>query len=140
MFPFAPCTPIPRIIISPTELVETEDQERLVDLEAQNLRLDEVERPAVDLDEALAGLAVSDCGRGLLLAEALNGLGGGRHDGCRLDVRGESCGGVGGSSLGDKNFAKSELSLESPASQNRPGCSGADDTAPRFCRQCCQLL
>ena len=39
-----------------TELVETKDQDGLVDLEAEDLRLDEGKRPAVNLDEALASL------------------------------------------------------------------------------------
>jgi len=58
-----------------TELVETEDKDWLVDLEAEDLWLNEGERASVDLDEALAGLAVGDSGRGLLLAEALHALG-----------------------------------------------------------------
>lgn len=58
-----------------TELVETEDKDWLVDLEAEDLWLNERERASVDLDEALAGLAVGDGGRGLLLAEALHALG-----------------------------------------------------------------
>lgn len=60
-----------------TELVEAEDQERLVDLEAQDGRLNERERLAVDLDKTLSGLAVGDGSRGLLLAEALDALRGG---------------------------------------------------------------
>lgn len=64
-----------------TELVKAEDKDRLVDLESQDLGLDERERLAVDLDEALAGLAVGDSGGGSLLAEALNGLGSRRHIG-----------------------------------------------------------
>lgn len=38
------------------ELVKTEDQERLVDLETEDLRLDQAEGLAVDLDQASAGL------------------------------------------------------------------------------------
>ena len=34
------------------ESLETDDQERLIDLETEDLRLDEVERGAVDLDES----------------------------------------------------------------------------------------
>lgn len=75
-------------LILRTELVETEDEERLVDLEAEDLWLDESERLAVDLDEALARLAVGDSGGGLLLAEALDALGG-RHVGrCGRGVAG----------------------------------------------------
>ena len=48
---------------------------RVAYLEAQDLRLDQREGLAVDLDEALAGSAVRDSGRGLLLAEALHALG-----------------------------------------------------------------
>lgn len=49
-----------------TELVNAEDQNGLVDLEAEDLWLDERERLAVDLDESLSGLtipllAVSSC-------------------------------------------------------------------------------
>ena len=63
-----------------TELVEAEDKDRLVDLESQDLRLDKRQRLAVDLDEALARLAVGD-GRGsTLLAEALHALSSRRHD------------------------------------------------------------
>ena len=43
-----------------TELVNTEDQDGLVDLESEDLRLDEGQRLSVDLDEALAGLKI-DC-------------------------------------------------------------------------------
>ncbi len=97
------------------EFLETDDQEGFVDLESKDLRLDEVERFSIDLDEALSRLfflsvfhplrspgerarelerrssrrpgqnylikeksvtclAMRNCGCGLLLAEALNGL------------------------------------------------------------------
>jgi hypothetical protein len=39
-----------------TELVNAEDEERLVDLESQDLGLDKGEGLSVDLDEALTGL------------------------------------------------------------------------------------
>ena len=39
-----------------TELVEAEDQDGLVDLEAQDLGLDKGKRLSVDLDETLTGL------------------------------------------------------------------------------------
>lgn len=42
-----------------TELVEAEDQDRLVDLEAEQLGLHEAERLSVDLNEALASLDIS---------------------------------------------------------------------------------
>ena len=58
-----------------TELVETEDQDGLVDLEAEDRGLNERKRVAVDLDEALACLAVGDSGSRLLFAEALHTLG-----------------------------------------------------------------
>lgn len=61
---------------SRTELVKTEDKDRLVDLEPQDLGLNERKRLSVDLDETLAGLAVGDSGGGPLLAEALHALGG----------------------------------------------------------------
>lgn len=63
------------------ELVSADDQEGLVDLEAQDLRLDQREGLAVDLDEALALLAVGDSGGRLLLAEALHTRGGRSHGG-----------------------------------------------------------
>ena len=62
-------------ILRRTELVETENKDWLVDLEAEDLWLNERERAPVDLDEALASLAVGDSGRSLLLAEALHTLG-----------------------------------------------------------------
>ena len=68
-----------------TELVKTKDEERLVDLESEDLGLDEGKRSAVDLDKALALLAVCDRGGSLLLAEALDALGG-CHGG-RVSVR-----------------------------------------------------
>ena len=42
------------------ELLSAEDHQGLVDLGSESLRLDEVQRIAVDLDEALAFLAVGD--------------------------------------------------------------------------------
>lgn len=62
-----------------TEFVQTQDQKRLVDLESEDLRLNEGEGLAVDLDKALAGLAVRDRGGRLLLAEALYRLRWCRH-------------------------------------------------------------
>lgn len=44
------------------ELVEANDEERLVDLEAEDLGLNQVQGRTVDLDETTAGLAVSDGG------------------------------------------------------------------------------
>lgn len=44
------------IVCVRTELVNAEDQDRLVDLESQNLGLDEGKRLSVDLDETLSGL------------------------------------------------------------------------------------
>ena len=41
-----------------TELVNAEDQDWLVDLEAEDLWLDERERLAVDLDESFTGLVI----------------------------------------------------------------------------------
>lgn len=73
-YPFHPPSPLLEKIDRRTKLVQTEDQQRLVDLESENLRLDQAQRPSVDLNEALAGLAVCDRSRGLLLAEALDGL------------------------------------------------------------------
>jgi len=68
------------------ELIETEDEEWLVDLVSENGRLDKLERPSIDLDDgrrSLASAAVSNCGRRLLLSEALNALCR-RHDGWYL--------------------------------------------------------
>lgn len=62
-----------------TKLVESKDENWLVDLESQDLRFDERKRSSVDLDQAFALLAVCDCSGGLLLAEALNALNC-RHD------------------------------------------------------------
>ena len=39
-----------------TELVNSENQNGLIDLESEDLRLDEGQRLSVDLDEALSGL------------------------------------------------------------------------------------
>lgn len=39
-----------------TEFVDAQDQDRLVDLEAENLGLDEVDRLAVDAQNTLAAL------------------------------------------------------------------------------------
>lgn len=44
------------------ELLQTNDEQGLVHLEAEDLRLHEVQRLSVDLDKTLAGLAVSDGG------------------------------------------------------------------------------
>jgi hypothetical protein len=41
-------------------------------LEAEDLRLDELERTSVDLDETLAGLAVGDGSSGLFFTKALH--------------------------------------------------------------------
>lgn len=56
------------------ELVNTEDEDRLVDLEPQDFGLDEGERLSVDLDQTFTGLAVCDSSRSLLLSEALHTL------------------------------------------------------------------
>lgn len=55
-------------------LVKADDQKRLVNLVSKSGGLDEVERAAVDLDEALALDALGDGGGRLLLAEALDSL------------------------------------------------------------------
>lgn len=56
------------------ELVNAEDEDWLVDLESQDLRLDEGEWLSVNLNQTLTGLAVRDSSRGLLLSEALHTL------------------------------------------------------------------
>jgi hypothetical protein len=71
--------PLPQTDKSHTELVEAEDENRLVDLESEDRRLNQGERSAVDLDETLALLAVGNCSGSLLLAEALDALNS-RHD------------------------------------------------------------
>ena len=73
-----------------TELVEAEEKDGLVDLEAKDGGLDEAQGLAVDLDKALTLLAVCDSSGGLLLAEALDGLNG-RHF-CGVVTRGVSRG------------------------------------------------
>lgn len=73
-----------------TELVEAEEKDGLVDLEAKDGGLDEAQGLAVDLNEALALLAVCDSSGSLLLAEALDGLNG-RHF-CDVVTRGVSKG------------------------------------------------
>ena len=65
-----------------TELVQTKEEDGLVDLEAQDGGLDEAQGLAVDLNEALALLAVCDSSGGLLLAEALDRLNGRHFCGC----------------------------------------------------------
>jgi len=52
--------------------VAAKEKDGLKGLEAEDLRLDELNRTSVDLDEAAAALAVSDCHRRLLTAEALD--------------------------------------------------------------------
>ena len=42
------------------ELLQTNDEQGLIHLEAENLRLHKVQRLSVDLDKTLAGLAVGD--------------------------------------------------------------------------------
>lgn len=66
--------PTSSIRVLRTKLVKAQDEDWLVHLEAQNLRLNQAERLAVDLDQTLALLAVGHRGRGLLLAEALDAL------------------------------------------------------------------
>jgi hypothetical protein len=53
------------------ELVEANNEHGLVDLEAENLRLDKGDRNTVNLDETLSGLDVGNSSRSLLLAEGL---------------------------------------------------------------------
>ena len=65
-----------------TELVQTEEEDGLVDLEAKDGGLDKAQGLAVDLNEALALLAVCDSSGGLLLAEALDRLNGRHFCGC----------------------------------------------------------
>lgn len=74
--PVAPSSPNPPLTVASysRELVLANDEYWLVRLEAEQLWLNERNWLAVDADETLALLDVSD-GRGrLLLAEALNGL------------------------------------------------------------------
>ena len=75
-----------------TELVKTENEDWLVDLESEDLRLNERKRASVDLDETLSLLAVCDCGRGLLLAEALYALCSRGHIGGCESTRGVNTG------------------------------------------------
>jgi hypothetical protein len=68
------------------ELVKTNNEERLVDLESENLRLDKLERASIDLDETTTGLAVSNGGRSFLLSKRLYGLGSAHGCGCGCRV------------------------------------------------------
>lgn len=62
------------------EFVKADDEERFVDLEAEDFGLSEGKRLAVDFDETFALFAVCDSRCSLFLAEALHTLGR-RHDG-----------------------------------------------------------
>lgn len=53
------------------ELVETNNEERLVDLESEGLGLDKADGGTVKFEETFAGLDVGDSGSSLLLAESL---------------------------------------------------------------------
>lgn len=57
------------------ELVQSYQQQRLVNLESDNLRLDQRDGGTVDLDQALSGLDVSHSGGGLLLTKGLDARG-----------------------------------------------------------------
>merc|ERR1719420_674347 len=57
------------------EALLAEEEDRLVHLHLQHLRLDELKRAAVDAHEAVAGLAQRDCHRRLLPAVGLHTLG-----------------------------------------------------------------
>nr|GMD09921.1 ATP synthase F1 gamma subunit [Ipomoea batatas] len=54
------------------EAVAAQEEDRLEGLVAEDLRLDQLDWDAVDLDESAAALAVSHCHRRLLTPEALN--------------------------------------------------------------------
>ena len=56
------------------EAVAAEEENRFVGLVPENLRLDELDRGPVDLDQAAAALAVGHGDGVLLTAEALHGL------------------------------------------------------------------
>ncbi|KAM1301386.1 hypothetical protein EV1_012510 [Malus domestica] len=56
------------------EALSSEQQDRLVGLESEDLRLHELDWAAVDLDQAASALAVGHCHRRLLPPEALYGL------------------------------------------------------------------
>lgn len=56
------------------EVVGTEEEDRLDGLLAERRGLEELDRLAVDTDEAAAGLAVGDSDSGLLASENLDGL------------------------------------------------------------------
>ena len=62
------------------ELVEADNEEGLVDLEAQDLGLNQAQGTTVDLNQTTASLAVGDGSSRLLLAEALHALCRRRHD------------------------------------------------------------
>ena len=67
------------------EAVAAEEEDRLVGLVPENFRLDELDRGAVDLDQAAAALAVGHGDGVLLTAEALHGFHGWRR---HSEVRG----------------------------------------------------
>jgi len=56
------------------KLLETNDQERFINLEAEHLGLDKVQGLSVDLDQTFSGSAMCDSGGSFLLAEALDHL------------------------------------------------------------------
>ena len=58
--------------VDASETVAAEEEDGLKGLEAEDLRLDKLDRTAVNLDESAAALAVGDCHRRLLAAEALD--------------------------------------------------------------------
>ena len=56
------------------EAVATEEEDRLISLEAENLRLNKLDWEAIDFDEPVAALAVRHGDGRLLPAEALHGF------------------------------------------------------------------
>jgi hypothetical protein len=61
------------------EALLAEEEHRLVGLDTEDLGLDELNRRAVDLDETVAALAVSDSRGVLLAAKDLDGFDRGSH-------------------------------------------------------------
>lgn len=61
------------------DICEQKHREIYLKFDAEDLGLEELQRTAVDLDESLSLLAVSDSGSSLLATEGLNRLHGRRH-------------------------------------------------------------
>lgn len=68
------------------EAVAAEEEDRLEDLEAEDLRLYQLDRTAIDLDQTTAALAVGHRDGGLLAPKALDGIDSGGHCFCSANA------------------------------------------------------